>query len=1127
MSGIVDNREVKLADVIKKGLSDEDVTRLRIGVGYFFTSGLKSLLPELKEFIEIGGQVDVLMGNVVNRSTLEDLLLAYKDRDMARSRQPDHIITDEEEEELNTGLRVDFKDQLLYLSPSPENQEFLHSLSNWLESEAVRLRVYPRDRFHAKAYVFESREDSGSIVRPELAGIVGSSNLTASGLTSNTELNASVYTNDAEELQAWFEQRWEEAEDFSPELLEIIDDSWAGYRPSNRLADPYHVYLKTIYELYKESLATAEEYLRSFQVYQDLYDFQKWAVLRGAKIARKYQGVMVSDVVGMGKTYVGLALLEHFYHRSHMQGQSGKMLVICPKKLQSMWERMVTKYSLNAEVISMGMLSKPDYHETLLDEHADTSVVLIDESHHYRNKNTNRYENISQFLHVANEVILLSATPYTKSPDDVLNQMKLFHLEDVTQIPITPPRLPDYFQRVKNDEASLAELLSHVMVRRTRYDIVSQYGGVEDGRRYVEMGDKRRYLPDRTLDTTSYSIEDVYGEGFYQDIVDVLEDLTYARYSLGTEDYLREDYVDALSDQERRKYQDLSTMGKNLRGLMKANLLKRLESSIFAFRETLTKMLHSYRHFRELLGEDVVAIGEKIDEMLKGEDSVDDILDAIEEMEDAGELQDYNIDAFYLDPLREDLAADIEDLEQLKARVDEIVDDIHDDYIKDDKLKELVRLIEDLRSGESEILEDGEGVEKIIVFSEWADTINHLEKGLDSLQSEGRLPDVRYETISSDTENVDHIVERFAPESNEAREKIDPDEELDLIVSTDVTSEGLNLQDANVVINYDIHWNPLKLIQRIGRVDRLGTEHETIYAVNFLPETTLDEELELVRKVGDRVNEINRVLGADGKVLNEEDQLNRSFMEDIYEGDMREVEEYEREVLLGEDNVSGAVNDLRRISEKDPDLLDRVKAMDGVRSALGWEEDHDGVFVLCQVGEYVNPYLVSFEGGEPEIVLANQETVLDVIACEHDEEPADVDDDTFVTRYAQAAELASEQFEDDIKERKKLADVRESKYRDYVERELKALAEDIEDEEQVRSVRHLREIIHSVNIPQVLNEFKELEAKELTGDKLLKAVQETISKYNLEERFESQAEWIERLNEPTHVVAGMYLKGTA
>lgn len=1117
MPGIIDNQKVQLGEVIKEGISDDNIDRLRIGVGYFYTSGLKSLQPQLEEFIEGGGQVDVMMGNTVNRQTMEELVKSYKSQEMARVQQPTHLIQEDDKRKLEQELKADLEDQVLYTEPTQQNQEFIIKLAQWLNEGSLELRVYPKERFHAKAYVLEG-DSGGTITRPDLAGIVGSSNLTFSGLTSNTELNATVYTADAEELQAWYEERWEEAEEFSPELLDVIENSWAAYHPDLNLADPYQVYIKSLYELFKESLETTEEYLRSFQVYQDLYDFQKWAVLRGSRIARNYGGVMISDVVGMGKTYVGLALLEHFYHRNYMAGNKGKMLIICPKKLVTMWERMVTKYSLHAEVISMGMLSKEDYYETLLDEHGDASVVLIDESHHYRNSNTNRYENISQFIPVVNEAILLSATPYTKEAEDVYNQLKLFHLDDVTQIPITPPNLDEFTKRVENGEANLSELLSHVMVRRTRYDIVSEYGGEDEQGRFIEMGGEKRYLPDRKLRTTDYSISDVYGTGFYQEIVDTLEELNYARYSLGTEKYLKPEYRD------QRKYQDLSTMGQNLRGLLKSNFLKRLESSIFAFSQTLDRTLTSYRNFYRLLDEDVVAIGEKINEMLKSDDDPEEILDEIEELE-AGETQDYDIDAFYLEPLKQDLKEDIDRLEKLNNRVQSIIEEIFEEYEKDDKLKELRSLLSDLYDGDHELLDEEESADKIIVFTEYGDTVEHLDDGLTWLKQQGYLTDIRFETVTSDTGNVDSIFERFAPEANEAREKVDPEDELDLLITTDVASEGLNLQDANLVINYDIHWNPLKLIQRIGRVDRLGTEHSTVYVHNFFPETALEDELGVVETVKNRISEINSVLGMDGKVLTEEDQPNHTFMERIYEEDMKSVEEYEKSELLADDEVTGSVNKLRRLKEKEPELLEEIKEMDGARSAIEWNRDFDGVFVLLHQGDYTTPYIVGFKDGEPELISMSQEEILETISCEEEDQPVDVDAEAFSDRYSEATDVASEAFEDDIKERQKLSEARESVDRDYVEEKLAELAEETEDEEQQRSIRNVRELVHAVNTPQVLNEFGEFRDNGLEGEQLLRAVNETINKYGLEDKVEKKKEWEERLSEPPHILAGMYLKG--
>jgi len=1116
MTGIIDNRNVELGEVIREGISDDSIDRLRIGVGYFYSSGLETLQPELGEFIENGGEVDIMMGNTVNRETMEDLVAGYKSQQLARVRQPNHVIEEDDKRELMQELKADLEDQVLYTEPTRRNQELIIQLGRWLANGDLELRVYPKERFHAKAYVLESDEE-GTITRPELAGVVGSSNLTFSGLTSNTELNATVYTADAEELQAWYEERWEEAEDFTPELLDVIENSWAGYHPDLELAVPYHVYIKTLFELFKESLETTEEYLRSFQVYQDLYDFQKWAVLRGTRIARNYGGVMISDVVGMGKTYVGLALLEHFYHRNYMQGQRGKMLIVCPKKLVTMWERMVTKYSLHAEVISMGMLSKEDYYETLLDEHGDTSVVLVDESHHYRNSNTNRYENISQFLPVVNEAILLSATPYTTEADDVYNQLKLFHLDDVTQIPITPPNLKEFTNRVENDAANLSELLSHVMVRRTRYDIVAQYGGEDEDGHYIEMGDERRYLPERELRTTDYSISDVYGSAFYETIVDVLENLNYARYSLGSEEYLKPEF------HGQRKYQDLSTMGKNLRGLLKANFLKRLESSIFAFWGTLNRTLQSYQNFYDLLDEGTVAIGEEIGELLKSEDDTDEILEAIEEMED-DQITDYDINAFYMDPLKSDLKQDIQALKTLQARTQQIMEEIFGDYEKDDKLRVLRDVLTQLYDGEHEILQQDDDAEKIIVFTEFADTVEHLGEGIEWLQANGYLEDVRFETVTSDTGNVDEIFERFAPKANEAREKINPADELDLLITTDVASEGLNLQDGNFVINYDIHWNPLKLIQRIGRVDRLGTEHSTIYVSNFFPETALEDELGVVETVEERVNEINSVLGMDGNILTEDDQPNQTFMERIYDEDMGSIEEYERTELLADDEVTGSVNKLRRLKEKQPELLDRIKQMDGARTAKTWSRDFDGVFVLCRQGPYTTPYVISFEGESPELLDLSQEAILEAISCDEETETADIDSDKFSDRYSTATDLATDAFEEDLKEREKLTETRQSVHRDYVEQHLRELADRIDDEEQQRTIRNVREIVHAVNTPQVLKEFEDFRDNELEGEHLLRAVRETISKYNLEESVNRAQELRESLKEPAHILCGMYLK---
>lgn len=1126
MPGIIDNKKIKLRDVLKEAIKDNDVKRLRIGVGYFYFSGLKSLFPEIEDFLDGEGELDILMGNIVNRQTLESLVVEYKDEKLAISRQPNHIISGKDEFEMKAELKDDFKNQILYIEPNQENQNYVDKVSRWVDEGTLRLKVYTKEQFHAKAYVIECEREEESITRPDLAGVVGSSNLTLSGLTSNTELNATVYQNDAKELQAWFEKRWDDADDFTPELLRIIDNSWASFIPSLELPDPFLVYIKTVYELYKESLETIEEYIGRFKVYQELYNFQKWAVLRAANIASRYGGVMVADVVGMGKTYVGLALLEHFNHLNYSRGTPGKTLIICPKKLETMWKRMVTKFSLHADVLSMGLLSTENFGDVLEEEHSDTRVVLIDESHHYRNTGTNRYDNITQFLPITNEVILLSATPYTKGPKDVHNQVKLFHMDNITSIPITPPNLEEFITDVKKGNANLSELLSYIMVRRTRYDIVSQYGGTDkDGREFIDIGEERRYLPERKLKTTDYSITDVYGPQFYHEIVDRFEHLNYARYSLGSDEYLKQDYKD------KHQYKTLSSIGSSLRGLLKSNILKRLESSIYSFKETLRRMTNSYRKFCDLLDEGVVALGKEIDEMLKTEDDIDLIIEKIEEIEKE-DSYDYDIEAFFLDKLKDDLNDDLEILEGLYSEISEIIQDVEDDYTKDNKMLTLANLLENLYSGEHKILSEDGSASKIVVFTEYKDTVNYLDTGFKWLQKKGMLKGIRFDAVSSDTGNIDSLIERFAPESNEAREKISPEDELDLIITTDVMSEGLNLQDSNFIINYDIHWNPLKLIQRIGRVDRLGTKHECVYAFNFLPETQLEQELGIIEKVSERVDEINKVLGMDGKILTEQDKLDRTFMNKIYDEDIKEIEEYEKNVLLGDDEITGSVNQLQRLSRENPKLIEEIKRLDGIRSAMSWDawkrwrdKPFDAVFVLCKAGNWNTPYIVGFPDGEDPIIMTkSQEEVLEIIACEEGEDVPNIDDDTFSKRYGIAVEIASKSFEDDLRKREKLTKLKKNMDREYALNNLVYYRNQVEDDEQQKAIRKNIDIIHSVNERQVLKKLKYYRKNNITGERLYNGLLELIGKFGLKERFKRKKKLKEQLNEPTHVLCGLYLK---
>ena len=1158
--GIIDNcRYSRLDDVLKSGLESDGVDRVRIAVGYLYMSGLKRLRPELDEFLDNGGTLQILMGNP-DQQGLDDLIEAHQNLRLTGTKfKQSQNIKWSERTEIRAETANNYSNQLLYEDPTAENQAFFTKLVDWLEQGRIQPKLYLQERFHAKAYLFE--KDEGDIFTPKDVGVVGSSNLSLSGLHSNTELNAPVYNEKVTQLKNWFDDLWDDAVEFDADLLDAFEDSWVSNNPGHvstkdeppalpgdslpddtteilhevssgtGLPAPYLVYTKILYELYKETLETAEDYLQSFDVYEDLYEFQQWAVNRGIRIANKYDGVVVSDVVGMGKTFVGLGLLEHFHARNRLHGNKGKMLIISPKHLQPMWERMINKrYNFNAEVISLGMVSKEDFHETLLKEHDDASVCLVDEAHHFRNDDTYRYDNLQTFLPTVNQTILLTATPYTKSAWDVYNQIKLFHIEDLTQIPITPPNLYNFTQMAENDETDLSNLLSHVMVRRTRQDIINQYGEKdEDGQVYLQMGDEHRYLPDRHLQTVDYNLHETYSTAdgvsdlLYNAIVETLEDLTFARYSLGQEDYLKTGYMN------QDPYQNLSSMGRSIRGLMKCNLLKRLESSVHAFYTSLNRMLRSYRTFWDLLDEGTVAVGSDVSELINSGEQIDTILEEIDEMVEEGEYAAYQTEAFHLGELKRDLKTDIQLLSDLQATLEPFHQDIQDDYIMDDKVEQLRQLLGNLRIGSHEILQRGDRAEKVIVFTQFTDTVKYLEAAFEQFQDRGLLSDdVRFASATSDTSNVEGIIQRFAPEANDARDEIDPGDEIDILFATDVAGEGVNLQDANLVINYDLHWNPLRLIQRIGRVDRLGSGHNDIYALNFLPETELEEELGIVDRIESRVQDISSVLGEDGEILSPEDNVNRSYMEDIYaEEDIEKVEDDVNEII-GSDDLIGPVSSLQDLKQEHPDLLNWLDDRDGIRSAMEWDREYDGVVIIYRQGDYTTPYLITFpsEGGQ-DLDSQEKDTIVETITCPVDESVASVDAETFDSRYERAVLLARTEFGDDMGKRRQFQrEAREgaSIDRDYVIDELGEVASSVQNTDQQRTLAQFQDIVETTAADQILDEFRDLRNDEVTGEELVTAVREIISRYNLQEKYEERQE-AEEQEEPPHVVAGMYLKG--
>jgi len=796
-----------------------------------------------------------------------------------------------------------FREQLTLGAPTNEDEIGLRRLSEQLKAGRVVVKLFLRFPLHAKLYLLH-RDDPNN---PTL-GIVGSSNLTMAGLSRQGELNVDVLDHDAcTKLQEWFEDRWGDrwCLDISKELAEIIDTSWAR----EDLIPPYHIYLKIAYHLSQEARAGLAEFGIPREFRNILFDFQAAAVRIAAHHVERRNGVLIGDVVGLGKTLVGAALLKIVE-----EDRSGRVLIICPKNLVRMWKDYVYRFFLRAEVLSISMVRRE------LPKLKRFHYVLIDESHNLRNREGKTYRAILEYIRENDsKVILLSATPYNKDYRDLSNQLRLFLPED-RDIGIRPEqqlkqdgeiafsqkhqcgiRTLAAFEKSEHPD-DWRELMRLFLIRRTRSFIMDNYAETDpaNGRKYLLFPDGRRsYFPIRAPRTIQFRLDeskvnDQYARLYSQKVVDVINHLDLPRYGLGN--YLVSEPESPPSPKDQEIIKDLSRAGKRLMGFCRTNLFKRLESSGHSFllsveRHILRNLvfLHAIQNKLDLpIGSQDPAA---LDTRLKDEDGTffeeeaedENGESSVSELDHSNTLEGYNLEnlksrakasyetyrdqygrqfkwlssALFLDTLAEHLQSDTDALLRLLLECGSW------DSSNDAKLEALHRLVMEKHPNE-----------KVLVFSQFADTVDYLKeqlrsRGVDSL-----------EAVTGNSENPTDMVRRFSPVANECRDQIPPDREIRVLLSTDILSEGQNLQDSYVVVNFDLPWAIIRLVQRVGRVDRIGQQAETIHCYSFLPADGVERIIHLRSRVRQRLQENAEVVGSDEMFF--EDDRDEQAIVDLY-----------------------------------------------------------------------------------------------------------------------------------------------------------------------------------------------------------------------------------------------------
>lgn len=980
---IIDNQNSKLVDVIRTILPGTKAARF--AVGYFFLSGLESVHSVLNNVQELR----LLIGNTSNRETIEQIAEGYRRLEQIQDAIEVQSFPKKVEQSLRAKQTAESIGESIAVMDQTDGAEHLLSLLVQLITEnRLKVRVYTKGRLHAKAYIFDYApvfDQAGNPIPRQEKGIavVGSSNFTLSGVNSNTELNVMVHGNENhDQLGDWFEQLWAESQDFEQGLMEELRKGW----PLAQVT-PYDVYLKTMYELVKDRLEGEgeAEFLWQSEITAVLTEFQRNAVRRAAQIIREYGGCFVSDVVGLGKSYIGAAIVKHFERTDR-----ARSLILCPAPLVKMWEHYNEAYELNARVLSLGMLHETDNGTNILldDEiYRDRDFILVDESHNFRNPGTQRYKMLQAYLHTGDRrCCLLTATPRNKTAWDLYHQLLLFHRGDLTLFPIDPPNLKSYFKLIEQGERNLPPLLSNILIRRTRNDILRWYGidaethqRVDsdnfapyrrgEKRAYVFVAGKQQYFPKRALQNIEYQIEKIY-KGLYGRLREFLSPLqnnhfeqhvfpgmgatlpglTYARYGLWR-------YV-SPEKQNKPPYNELQRAGINLRGLMRVSLFKRLESSVEAFRCTLQRMILTHEAFVAALGQGIVPAGEDAQRLLYESDRYEEqeLFDALSQVSGKYKLEDFLGEA-----LRSDILHDLSILREMY----ELVKPINPD--QDDKLQTLITWLNSDKKFERPL-----NSHKCLIFTSYADTARYLYENLNPNK------DPRIEVIFGNDKDKANLVGRFSPKANPEQKPKDGQLEINLMIATDVLSEGLNLQDCDQVVNYDLHWNPVRLIQRFGRIDRIGSEHEKIWGFNFLPETELERNLGLKEKLQHRIQEIHDTIGEDAAILDSSEKLNEQAFYAIYQDkNLGQFGEDDEDELV---DLNEAYELIRQLKEDAPDTFQRIADLkDGVR--CGYQFDQEGTIALCRSGNYRQLYLVDSQG---DIKTREIPKILNLMRCSPD-----------------------------------------------------------------------------------------------------------------------------------------------
>jgi superfamily II DNA/RNA helicase len=852
--------ECSLLDRFKTTL--KDVRYFDILVGYFRSSGFFHLYKSF-ESIE---KIRILVGLSIDKKT-------YQVIESVRQLEFDF----ESHAKIEKIFEHELLEEVEFSADNYEVEEGIRKFCEFIKLGKIEIKAHPSKNLHAKVYISRYKDgdrDFGNV-------ITGSSNFSESGLIANREFNVQLKNSaDVRFALEQFETLWNEAVDISEYYVDTINKkTWL-----NDTITPYQLYLKLLYEYFRDDLSIDEDlFYKNFPKDFMQLKYQEQAVYDAKKILDKYGGVFLSDVVGLGKTYISAMLANQLPGRN--------LVVASPALLErsnpNSWTNVFHDFRVASHFESIGKLSK------IIEEGTDRyDNIFIDEAHKFRNELNMSYENLSQICK-GKKVILVTATPLNNSPFDILSQIKLFQKGKSSTIPgirnldaffsALQKRLKDldrkadyeeYMDIVKDNARQIRDkVLKHLMVRRTRSEIELFFKN--------DLLLKDLKFPDVVKPVPLFYQLDKNLDEVFMETIRLITDknsFTYSRYT----PFLY--FKGEISDFEK-------TQQKNLMRFMKTLLIKRLESSFFAFNQTLDRFILSYEGYLKAYKSGYVVFSKKhfgkVLEYLMNDD-----FEAIERLIENEKAEQYKASDF-TPAFKKDLEKDLKTLTHIKSLWDKVN--------KDPKLDTFIEALKKDR-----ILSNN----KIIVFTESKETAEYLTKKVERKLNERPL---LFHGNSGSSE-LKIVISNF---DNKARNRAN---DYRILIATEVLSEGVNLHQSNVVLNYDIPWNPTRMIQRVGRINRVDTPHKKIHTYNFFPTQQSNDLIKLKEAAIAKINYFIEMLGNDAKLLTDGEEI-KSF--ELFN------KLTSKEFITGEENEQDSelkyLKVITDIRDKNGDLFQQIK----------------------------------------------------------------------------------------------------------------------------------------------------------------------------------------------------------